>query len=181
MNDEEFLSKLSEVAEWRQPRGQQDAEIIPRPKRTTKVAKARTLTADEIEYNDDDEYRELPVEEQNFPPMLLKVKKACACEDCGQHCEDGRTVDIRHHQHAGKKCWRKRCTACEQWQDPYTNEFNQTGMENMQQWNKYLRGEAKGERRALQQHMEQIISNKIEGRNVDIIDNDFETIVKYRD
>lgn len=181
MKNEDFLNKLSEVAEWRQPRGQLDAEMIPRPTRTAKNSKARSLTADLVEYPDDDEYRELPVEEQNFPPMLLKVKRACTCEDCGQHCPNGRTLDIRKHEHAGKKVWRKRCSACESWQDPYTGEFNQNGVDNMQVWNKFLRGEAKEARKVLQQQAEEILASKIQGRDVDVVDDDQSVIVKYRD
>lgn len=185
MDDIEFKRKLSEVAEWRIPENQSEAEIIPRPnanylnvdKRIPKAVTGKTYIKKERDDNDE----ELVIEDQNFPPLLLKIKRTCTCDDCGKICENGRTLDIRKHEHADKKIWRKRCTACEQWQDPYTGEFNQNGMENMQVWNKYLRGEAKVERLSQQEQTQKIIADKIQGRKVDIIESDEGVIIKYRD
>ena len=132
MNKDEFLKRLSEVAEWHIP--------MLGPNGCYSVAKGRTkviehpgeVTAEELEEMSDWEvkryYDKLMAWRESQPnpsvhPEILKVKiQPTDCEDCGRHCPLGRRTEKKLHE-SGAKHWRERCVECDTFKDPLTGQF----------------------------------------------------------
>jgi|688.fasta_scaffold544401_1 hypothetical protein len=124
MTKDELKQKLSEVAEWRQPR-----ISISDVKRGVQKARGKGRPSREEMYQE--EHEEVFADlfkgiNPTHPPELVKVYiKPVDCEDCGRHCENGRQMEIKfypatHRQVAHK---RQRCLVCNKYRDPNTGEY----------------------------------------------------------
>jgi hypothetical protein len=112
MRDEEFLKKLTEVAEWQRVRV--DLEGSGAHKK--------------------------PVD--NTVPTVIKVLKVrcleSACEDCGQTvC--GRRVERKLYRYGAITAFKQRCVNCDRHLDPYTRKFTMDGTEASRAWTDYAR------------------------------------------
>jgi hypothetical protein len=139
MNDEEFKRRLSEVAEWKLPDTPREASLNAKKKRGRKT--------NEEQYQD--EHQEVFLELFNgvnptYAPMLTKVKRcAVSCEDCGEHCPNGREKEARLQEKNGKGAWRQKCLTCNKFQNPFNGKFELTGSAASIKWNDFMR-ETKG-------------------------------------
>lgn len=188
MNKEEFEKKLTEVAEWRIATDPTTDHGLVRP---SKQYKRRVKV---VEEDQDSEEQPLDPITQNFPVRIDSVKNSTTCDDCGDYCKNGRGIDIKAHEWHGNSCWRKRCTACGLWQNPFTGQYTMDGNDSIQLTNKWLRNKHNPDR--IEKIREEILAGRSEfknqritrttmqGKNTnsieEIIDNDKETIVKYR-
>lgn len=129
MNNELFKLKLSQVADWHIPKVKLDG--VERRK-----LRGRPTKQDQEEELANPEFAEV---NPTAPPEILKVKsQPVDCQDCGQHCPNGRECESKffftHQPH-----WRKRCITCGLNQNPYTGEFDLKSKDASGVWNLYLR------------------------------------------
>ena len=140
MDDELFKKRLSEVAEWRIPKTI-TSTATGEPKR-----KRGRPTAEEL-YQREHEEVFLEIYEgvnPTYPPQLLKLKnQATTCEDCGEHCPNGRKKETKLYDTGGKKNWRERCMTCQRSRNPFTGKFDLTFQEASFIWSDFLK-ERKG-------------------------------------
>jgi hypothetical protein len=134
MNNDEFLKRLSEVAEWYRPQtgpqGQPSvskgrAKPIPEHPGPITEAELDEMTEEAVtEYYDQlIAWREAQPN-QSVPPEILRLKPyARTCEDCRQSCDSTRCVERKLYV-TGVKHWREYCNYCERFRDPRTGEFS---------------------------------------------------------
>lgn len=142
MDDEEFRQKLSEVAEWHIPKLTiTDIRIAEQKKR------GKGRPSNEELYQDEHEEIFLDLFNGINPthgPEVTQIKRAAVtCEDCGNHCPNGRETEARLHKKNGKTAWRQKCVTCSCFQNPFTGEFNLKGTAASVKWNDFMR-ETKG-------------------------------------
>jgi hypothetical protein len=124
MTKDELKQKLSEVAEWRQPR-----ISISDVKRGEQKARGKGRPSREEMYQE--EHEEVFADlfkgiNPTHPPELVKVYiKPVDCEDCGQHCPNGRQTEIKFYKAVPKHIAhrRDRCLVCNKYKDPNTGEY----------------------------------------------------------
>ena len=175
MDDKEFRRRLSEVAEWRIPKTEQETSIAAKRKRGRKSAEEEYMALREEIFQ-----QEFDGINNTIPPMLTKIKaKAKDCEDCGKHCENGRQIEAKLHTKGVKQAWRKKCLTCNRFENPFTGEFNLTGAAASIKWNDFMRetkgiyktrGNAERARLKVQQQTDKTVMS-----------NDAETITFYHD
>jgi hypothetical protein len=171
MDDEEFRRRLSEVAEWKLPDTPRETSLNQKKKRGRKSA--------EEKYQD--EHEEIFMElfegvNPTYPPMLTRVKRcAVTCEDCGEHCANGRQTEAKLQEKNGKTAWRKKCLTCNKYENPFNNKYELTGQAASIKWNDFMR-ETKGAYKTKgNEQRKQVLANKT------VIDNYSETITFYHD
>jgi hypothetical protein len=124
MTKDELKQKLSEVAEWRQPR-----ISISDVKRGEQKARGKGRPSREEMY--EEEHEQVFAElfkgiNPTHAPELVKVHiQPVDCEDCGRHCESGRQMEIKFYYQTAKHIAhrRTRCLVCNRYKDPNTGEF----------------------------------------------------------
>jgi hypothetical protein len=138
MNNELFLKRLSEVAEWTRPQtGPSGAKSInkrakeapehPGPISELELAEMTDTEAEQY-YERLMAWRESQPN-NSVPPEITQLKiQPVDCEDCGQHCENGRRVETRLCS-TGRPHWRTRCQVCDRYKDPATGKFTLTPKE----------------------------------------------------
>jgi len=135
MDDKLFKQLLSEVAEWRIP------EAVTGSKDGVKRSRGRP--SKELQYQLDRErifQEEFDGVNPTFPPQVIKLKNsACVCEDCGQHCENGRQMEKKLYETSGKKNWRERCLTCERSKNPFTGKYDLTFSQAPHIWTDFLK------------------------------------------
>lgn len=141
MDDKEFRRRLSEVADWRIPETQQETSNNAKKKRGRK-------SNDEIymELREQIFHEEFDGINNTIPPMLVRVKcQPTTCEDCGEHCPNGRKKETKLYETGSKKVrnWRERCLTCDKSKNPFTGKFDLTTQQASHIWTNYLR-ETKG-------------------------------------
>jgi hypothetical protein len=136
MDQKEFEKRLSQVAEWKLPDTPRETSL--------NAKKTRGRKSEELKYM---EIREEIFHEEfggintTFPPMLTSVKRsAIDCQDCGEHCPNGRETEAKLHQKKDKSCWRRKCVTCGYFQNPFTGKFDLKGVAASSRWNDYLLG-----------------------------------------
>lgn len=121
MRDDEFKSKLTEVAEWEIPVTMEPAEQ-GRTKRQKKL--------DELGQN---------CFNPTYPPKIKTLKHTRQnCEDCGKTVE-GRQKDITVYRQNGRSGLKEKCVTCGLHKDPYTGEFTLNGTEASIKWNSFCK------------------------------------------
>jgi len=134
MTDDEFKQKLSEVAEW----------VIPATERETTPAAKKRAGRKSAEQKYQEEHEEVFLnmfegKNPTMPMMLTKLKiVAVDCEDCGQHCPDGRHTENKRFD-TNRPHWRKRCVTCKKNQNPWTGEYDLNSQQSASVWADYLR------------------------------------------
>jgi hypothetical protein len=140
MNNDEFLKRLDEVAEWHRP--QCGPTGGPKHlKRDRLVEHPGELTEQELSEMSETELNKYHsrlmdwLEQQpNYStgPEIKKLKyEPRSCEDCGKVCKKPRVVEAKLVQQP-VRYWRTRCNICCLYQDPATKEFslNSVGVHN---------------------------------------------------
>jgi hypothetical protein len=133
MNNDEFLKRLSEVAEWYRPHtGPNGAASVNKNAKLRKIEHPGTVTEAELAAMDEEEITEYHERllawreaqpNSSVPPEIKKLKiQAKDCEDCGRHCPNGRQVQSKICA-TGRPHWRTNCVTCELYRDPATGEF----------------------------------------------------------
>lgn len=133
MNKDEFLKRLSEVSEWHIPMlGPNGCYSVSKGRASKLVEHPGEVTAEELEEMSESEvkkyYEQLMAwrEQQPNPsvqPEIIKVKtQPVDCPDCGKHCPNGRRTEKKLHE-SGSRHWRERCTECDMFKDPLTDQF----------------------------------------------------------
>lgn len=118
MKQEEFLQRLSEVAEWCRPTITQAD-----PRRNKRGRKS----LEELEWEENEaealgeEVRSGPNE--TIPPMVTRIKhQPIDCPDCGKTVK-GRCVQFRQCSYPVEH-FRQHCKACDLWRNPFTGQFD---------------------------------------------------------
>ena len=125
MDKELFKQRLSEVAEWQQPK--LTASDI---KQAGQKSRGRGRPSKESLYQQEHEEVFLDLFEGINPtqqPELVRVLvQAVDCPDCGQHCPNGRRKEIKLYKNLPRHIdhWRTRCVECKLYQHPDTKEFS---------------------------------------------------------
>jgi len=174
MKQEDFKQKLSEVAEWKIPETPRETSLNAKKKR------GRKSNEDEyMELREEMFYEEFGGVNPTYPPMLTKLKRsATICDDCGDHCPNGREKEAKLHQKNGKRVWRQKCLTCNKFQNPFTGEFNLTGTAASIKFNDFMR-ETKGVYKTQgNERRKEVITNSAEKT---VIENDQEKIVFYHE
>lgn len=123
MRDEEFKQKLTEVADWEIPL---DSEGSNQHLKLKKLA--RLQQQEDVEVND------------TLSPRILNIKYCeSSCEDCGKIVQ-GRRKEIQVYRNKSVCGLKEKCVNCGLHKDPYTKEFNLTGIEASIKWNRYAKG-----------------------------------------
>jgi hypothetical protein len=134
MTNDEFKKRLSEVAEWEIPKIN-DTNI--------KLAKRRGRPSKEDEYQNGHEQEFMAIFEGVNPtatPILTKVKiQPCTCEDCGDHCPNGRHKEKKVYEAGRHRHWRERCITCGMSQNPVTKKFDLTVAQASSAWANHMR------------------------------------------
>lgn len=139
MDDKEFRRRLSEVADWKIPETQQETSNNAKKKRGRK-------SNDEIymELREQIFHEEFDGINNTIPPMLVKVKRcSTTCDDCGEHCPNGREKEAKLQEKNGKRAWRQKCVTCGKFQNPFNGKFELTGSAASIKFNDFMR-ETKG-------------------------------------
>lgn len=162
MEDQEFIAKLSQLAEWHRP------QIGPngQPSQSKRIKFLEKIyqeqEAEEDEDSDLDPEEELaedpedpedqkpkrkyqpPKFNPNIPPEIKTVKHTpLPCEDCGRICE-GRRVEHRLLI-SPERHWRSRCDACGLTKDPNTGKYDLKYNRNIQDaYKKFFNRKSKG-------------------------------------
>jgi hypothetical protein len=142
MLKEEFLTKLSEVADWKIP-------DTPRETSLNNKRHRQRIEEDDQEHNEHDEESVQEAEPESgpnptYPPMLLRLKiQPVDCDDCGRHCENGRQKEASLQKKDGVTYWRQRCITCKRHQDPTTGRFDISGQAALMKWHNFFRNPAK--------------------------------------
>lgn len=176
MDDEEFRRRLSEVAEWKIPDTPRETSLNQKKKRGRKSR--------------EDEYMELREEifheefggvNPTYAPMLTKVKRcAVDCDDCGQHCPNGREKEAKLQEKNGKSAWRQKCLTCGKFQNPFTGEFNLTGSAASIKWNDFMR-ETKGAYKTAGNERRELAKVVVKPIPTTVIETDKGTITFYHE
>ena len=168
MKQDEFEKRLSEVAEWKLPDTPRETSL--------NAKKTRGRKSEELKYM---ELREEIFHEEfgginpTFAPMLTSVKRsAIDCQDCGQHCPNGRETEAKLHKAKTKSCWRKKCVTCGYFQNPYTGKFDLKGVAASGRWNDYLLGRNRN-------YYKQSFRPTDQPNGTVLEDNDLERITSY--
>lgn len=123
MKDEEFKSKLSEVADWQLKDFSAETSPSGRTYKKRKVGKIN-VNEDDLSSTDEEDL-DLDANADSAPVELLRVKvQACTCEDCGRYCEGGRKTEAKKHTGNNKNHWRERCLTCNLYFNPFTDKFD---------------------------------------------------------
>lgn len=140
MDDELFRKKLSEVSDWRIPK-----TVTGTSTGESKRRRGRPTAEELYQQEHEQVFAELfDGVNPTFPPQLLKLKNsACDCEDCGQHCPQGRHTEKKLYNTGGKRNWRERCLTCDLSRNPFTGKFDLDHVTAGRIWLDYLR-ETKG-------------------------------------
>ena len=124
MDNELFKQKLSEVAEWKQPK-----LSVTDIKESQSKGRRRGRPSNEEQYQQEHEEVFLDLFEGINPtqqPELVRVLiQPIDCPDCGQHCPTGRRKEIKLYKNLPRHVdhWRTRCVECKRYQHPDTKEF----------------------------------------------------------
>lgn len=136
MDNEQFLKRLTELAEWEYPKiGPNGCESV------VKKRGRKSQEEQEWEANEEEMIGEEVVVSDNdtLPPRITKLKPHVElCPDCGETVLD-RTVAIKKC-YTNKPHWRQQCVTCKKHRDPRTGEFCLTGVEAQLAWQAYNRG-----------------------------------------
>lgn len=132
MNKDEFLKRLSEVAEWHIPMLGPNGCYSVAKGRERKVEHPGPITPEELEEMSETEvkryYDQLMAWRESQPnpsvhPEIISVKiQPVDCMDCGRHCPAGRKTQIKLHE-SGDRHWRELCKECNLYRDPLTGQF----------------------------------------------------------
>jgi hypothetical protein len=139
MNNDEFLKRLSEVAEWYRPQtGPNGCYSVNKNAKLRKIEHPGTVTEAELAAMDEDEvqeyYEQLMAWRESqpnelVPPEIKKLKiQSKDCEDCHRHCPEGRQVQSKICS-TGQPHWRTSCVTCGLYRDPATGQFTLTNKE----------------------------------------------------
>lgn len=135
MDNEQFKTKLSEVAVWKLPDTPREASLNAKRK--------RGRPSKEELYQEEHEEQFLDLFDGSNPtyaPMIVKLKIAAVeCNDCGLLCENGCHKEKKFYNTSNKPHWRERCLTCNKAKNPYTGEFNLTIAQASMIWNNFLR------------------------------------------
>lgn len=136
MDQELFKQKLSEVAEWAQPK-------ITKSDLKEARQRARGRRSREEQYQEEHEqvFTEMFDGVNPTVPLELKTVKAAPsqCDHCEQMVQGGAHIEKKLYVTGPKRHWRERCLTCHKSRDPYTGQFNLTGTEASIKWSSYLR------------------------------------------
>ena len=125
MDEKLFREKLSQVAEWQQPK--LSASDI---KESQRKGRGPGRPSQEERYQEEHEEVWLDLFEGVNPtqqPELVRVMiTPVDCPDCGQHCPTGRRKELKLYRNLPKHVdhWRHRCVECKRYQHPDTGEFS---------------------------------------------------------
>ena len=132
MNNDEFLKRLSEVAEWHRPQCGPNGAVSINKRAKNAPQHPGPITQTELDEMTDEQaqdyYDQLmeykaSLPNDGVPPEIIKLKSlATDCTDCGQHCPNGRRTESKISI-IGKHHWRTKCLACNLYKDPATNKF----------------------------------------------------------
>ena len=134
MNNDEFKKRLSEIAEWEIPK-LTETDLKP-------IRKKGRPSEEELYQN---EHEQIFMEIYNgvnptHTPKLGKVKiQPVTCDDCGEHCPNGRRKEKKVYEANGNKHWREKCITCGMSQNPFTKKFDLTVAEASSRWANYWR------------------------------------------
>lgn len=148
MNQEDFLKKLTEVAEWHRPQTGPSGAVSVNKRAKKQIVEPPKLSVEEIEAMTDQElldyYDQLTAWRESQPnetiaPEIVKLKpQPSSCEDCGKElCETRRTE--RKLYESGSRHWREKCINCQCWRHPQTGEFTLKGPEAHRFFTDYYR------------------------------------------
>ena len=149
MDNDLFLKKLTEVADWEIPESIKGTLHQPKHRANYEYLEADEEVSTEVEVEDSEELTEEEINRINlsFPPRLLKVKvQAVWCTYCGRFCEKGLEQEVRLHRNP-RDHWRRRCVTCGKYQDPYTKEINLSLPKANALWTDWWRENGKRARR----------------------------------
>jgi len=141
MKREEFLRKLSEVADWHIPK-------LEMPARDWAYMKNKACTENNEDDDNDQEQDTTTMalatgRNPTAAPELLGLKnQSRACEDCGTTCTKGRVTEKIRYEYQGQAIWRERCRNCGMSKDPFTGKFDVDPLDmtnKYRQWLLYLR------------------------------------------
>lgn len=138
MDQELFKQRLSEVAEWRQPK-------ITKSDLKEAQQRARGRGRRSAEQRYQEEHEEVFTQmfdgvNPTVPLELQAVKPVQShCEHCDQMVQGGPHIEKKLVLSGPRKHWRERCLTCGLCKDPYTGQFALTGTEASIKWNSYLR------------------------------------------
>lgn len=134
MNNEEFLKRLSEVAEWIRPQtGPNGHPSVAKGKNYKPPEHPGPITEDELDSMTETEvkvyydrlmaWRESQPND-SVPPEIVRLKSAIhKCQDCDRILEEPRRIEFKQHE-SGTKHWRERCANCSCFRNPITKEFS---------------------------------------------------------
>lgn len=136
MREEDFLKKLSEVAEWHRPTiGPNGCYSVA--KGHPRVEHPGEITEQELAEMSDEEaqsyYDQLTawreqLPNESVPPKIKRLKfDPKPCEDCGQTLEQHRQCEKKLYI-SGTTHWREKCLNCNRYRHPETGKFTVNGL-----------------------------------------------------
>lgn len=176
MDDKEFRQRLSEVAEWKIPKTEQEQTIGAKRRRGRKSNEERYMELREEIFQ-----QEFDGHNPTIAPMLIRIKHTpITCDDCGELCNNGRQKEKKLYETGGKKNshWRERCITCNRSKNPFTGKFDLSAQQASAVWTSYLR-ETKGMYKTAGNAARAKV--KPVQRDSTVLENDKETITIYHD
>jgi hypothetical protein len=136
MDQELFKQRLSEVAEWAQPKITK-SDI----KEARQRARGRRSPEDKYQEEHEQVFAELFDGINPTVPLELKtVKPALShCEHCDQMVQGGPHIEKRLYLTRPRAHWRETCKTCNRGRNPYTKQFDVTPAVCGAKWSSYLR------------------------------------------
>lgn len=147
MDNEDFLKRLSEVADWHRPK--------LGPSGCNSIAKGRSvpehpgeITEQELAEMSDEEAQEYydklmawreSQPNDSVPPEIKRLKfEPRPCDDCSQMLEQHRRTERKLYI-SGQRHWRERCLNCNKFRHPDTGKFTVNGLGSHQFFCDYYR------------------------------------------
>ncbi len=140
MDNEEFLKRLSELAEWERPQyGVNGAKSVLKGQNRKKVPPIIEEYLDDLE---EEQEPQVTGPNQSIGPVITKLKpQQRNCDDCGCVVTN-RKVERKLH-FTNKPHWREHCVTCNLYKDPRTGKFSLTSKESQMIYQTVTRGEGK--------------------------------------
>ena len=138
MDQELFKQRLSEVAEWIQPK---ITKSDLKEARQRSRGRGRKTAEEQYQEEHEEVFTQMFDGVNPTVPVELKaVKPALShCEHCDQMVQGGPHIEKKLYLTRPKPHWRETCKTCNRGRNPYTNEFDVTPSVCGHKWNSYLR------------------------------------------
>jgi hypothetical protein len=126
MDNDLFLKRLTDVAEWFRPKETGFSVNTPKSlKRKYAQLAAKVDTEEGSEESDTEDEQSEPLKEVETAPRIVRIHPIVKdCEDCGKKKVYDRVVTSKLLHGPARNYWKHHCSSCKSYKNPYTGEYS---------------------------------------------------------